>query len=88
LRLSCRAGCVTLDHVHAAVPAVDWLKQGIVCVALPALSCRAVCCAVSCCVLCAQLLADSEDVTCLDITGGAPELNSQFRLVLGLIVKF
>jgi MoaA/NifB/PqqE/SkfB family radical SAM enzyme len=28
---------------------------------------------------CLQLLADSEDVSCLDITGGAPELNEQFR---------
>jgi hypothetical protein len=26
-----------------------------------------------------QLLADSEEVGCLDITGGAPELNEQFR---------
>eukprot|EP00775_Hariotina_reticulata_P010741 gene10742-10897_t len=28
---------------------------------------------------CLHLLAASNDVTCLDITGGAPELNSQFR---------
>jgi MoaA/NifB/PqqE/SkfB family radical SAM enzyme len=27
---------------------------------------------------CLQLLADSEEVSCLDITGGAPELNEQF----------
>lgn len=26
-----------------------------------------------------QLLSESENVTCLDLTGGAPELNSQFR---------
>jgi hypothetical protein len=28
---------------------------------------------------CLQLLAASNDVTCLDITGGAPELISHFR---------
>lgn len=28
---------------------------------------------------CLQLLADADGVGCLDITGGAPELNSQFR---------
>eukprot|EP00882_Tetradesmus_deserticola_P025834 GHRQ01028409.1.p1 GENE.GHRQ01028409.1~~GHRQ01028409.1.p1 ORF type:complete len:174 (+),score=60.49 GHRQ01028409.1:689-1210(+) len=28
---------------------------------------------------CLQLMAGSEDVACLDITGGAPELNAQFR---------
>jgi hypothetical protein len=39
-----------------------------------------------------QLLADSESVSCLDITGGAPELNKQFRwvtlrqLLWGLVV--
>lgn len=40
---------------------------------------------------CLQLLADSEHVTCLDITGGAPELNSQFRwgtaCVAGAVIR-
>ncbi|WIA16923.1 hypothetical protein OEZ85_013849 [Tetradesmus obliquus] len=31
---------------------------------------------------CLQLLADSEEVGCLDITGGAPELNEQFRYLV------
>ncbi|KAF8065759.1 hypothetical protein HT031_002819 [Scenedesmus sp. PABB004] len=31
---------------------------------------------------CLQLLADSEAVSCLDITGGAPELNAQFRYLV------
>lgn len=31
---------------------------------------------------CLQLLSESESVTCLDITGGAPELNSQFRYLV------
>lgn len=35
---------------------------------------------------CLQLLADSEAVTCLDITGGAPELNSEFRYMVFVVV--
>eukprot|EP00882_Tetradesmus_deserticola_P008711 GHRQ01009186.1.p1 GENE.GHRQ01009186.1~~GHRQ01009186.1.p1 ORF type:complete len:426 (+),score=165.21 GHRQ01009186.1:689-1966(+) len=31
---------------------------------------------------CLQLMAGSEDVACLDITGGAPELNAQFRYLV------